>query len=118
MKEYMIVPYGSQTNWNKFSEKGQQNLCERYYQWTNQLRKEERFVTGSRQTTNHRHVRSTGNSVVIDSPNPETKELLTSYFLIKANSLDEAVEVSKGCPALTHGDSVQVFELWEPRGRP
>jgi hypothetical protein len=117
MSQYMIVPYGKQRDWNKFSEEEQKDLCERYFQWTNKLRKEDRFVGGSRLTPHHRHLHSQGGKIAVDGPYPETKELLTSYFLIRAKSLEEAVEVSRGCPALAHGDSVQVFELAEPRSQ-
>ena len=50
-------------------------------------------------------VTKSGNSAV--GPNPAT-----GYSIVKANSLDEAVEIAKGCPMLEHvaSSEVQVYE--------
>ncbi|MBI5880292.1 MAG: hypothetical protein HZB53_21790 [Chloroflexi bacterium] len=38
--------------------------------------------------------------------------LVTGYSVIKAGSLNEAVELSKGCPQLKAGGSIGVFEIF------
>jgi hypothetical protein len=37
---------------------------------------------------------------------------LTGYSIIKANSLDEASQKAKGCPVLSGGGSVEVYETF------
>lgn len=37
----------------------------------------------------------------------------SGYSILKAGSLDEAVELAKGCPVLAGGASVQVVETFE-----
>jgi hypothetical protein len=44
-----------------------------------------------------------GESRVLDGPYTEAKELLAGFFMIEAESYDEAVEVSGSCPHLDHG---------------
>ncbi len=46
--------------------------------------------------------------VISDGPYAEVKEIVGGYFLLKAESLDEAIELSQGCPILEYGGSVEV----------
>ena len=46
--------------------------------------------------------------VVTDGPYIETKEAIGGYTIIKAESIDEAVELSHGCPILQVGGNVEV----------
>lgn len=48
------------------------------------------------------------NKVVTNGPFVEIKEALGGYTIIRANSLDEATELSKDCPILHVGGSVEV----------
>ena len=48
---------------------------------------------------------------VIDGPFVEVKEGIGGYTIIKADSLQEASEISKGCPVLLVGGSVEVREI-------
>jgi hypothetical protein len=40
----------------------------------------------------------------------------SGYSVIKANSLDEAVQMAKGCPVLKGGAKVSVYQTFNPRG--
>src|SRR5215471_854201 len=59
---------------------------------------------------------SQGKRTVIDGPFAETKELIGGYWIIQANSKEEAIEWAKRAPA-PHGDQDaeieirQIFEL-------
>jgi hypothetical protein len=50
----------------------------------------------------------TSANVVIDGPFAESKEAVAGFFVIQAGSLEEAVEVAKGCPGLEVGQTVEV----------
>jgi hypothetical protein len=39
--------------------------------------------------------------------------MLTGYTIIRADSLDAAVEAAKGCPVLQSGGQVSVYETFE-----
>jgi hypothetical protein len=45
---------------------------------------------------------------VQDGPYAEAKDLIGGYTLIEAANLDEAVELSKGCPIFDTGGAVEV----------
>src|SRR5687767_6425745 len=48
------------------------------------------------------------NKVITDGPYVEGKEMIGGYLIVKANSLDEAVEMAKSCPNLTYGGNVEI----------
>ena len=52
-----------------------------------------------------------GNNVITDGPYTEIKETVGGYTMIKADSLEEAAELAKGCPVLLAGGSVEVREV-------
>ena len=46
--------------------------------------------------------------MVTDGPYVETKEAVGGYTIIKAASMDEAEELSKGCPIFLMGGSLEI----------
>ena len=50
---------------------------------------------------------------VIDGPFVEGKEVVGGYLLVNAGNLDEAVEISKGCPTYEENGAVEVREITE-----
>jgi hypothetical protein len=52
------------------------------------------------------------NNVVTNGPFGEIKETIGGYIIVKADSVDEAVEFAKGCPVLQgEGNSVEVRKI-------
>ena len=47
-------------------------------------------------------------NVVTNGPYVEIKETIGGYIIIKAETIDEAAEISKGCPILQGGGNVEV----------
>lgn len=47
-------------------------------------------------------------AVITDGPYAEAKEIVGGYILINASSLDEAVEIARGCPGLDYRLAVEV----------
>jgi len=45
---------------------------------------------------------------VTDGPFAETKDVIGGYTLVEARDLDQAVELSKGCPIFEGGGAVEV----------
>ncbi len=52
-----------------------------------------------------------GEVVVVDGPYAESKEVIGGYFLIEADSYDEAVEISRGCPHLRPGRRIELRQI-------
>jgi hypothetical protein len=45
---------------------------------------------------------------VKDGPYAEAKDVVGGYIIVEADNIDQAVELSKGCPILDVGGSVEV----------
>ena len=52
-----------------------------------------------------------GGSVVHDGPFAEGKEVVGGYIIVNAENMDEAIELSKGCPI--HQNNEAVVEIRE-----
>jgi hypothetical protein len=50
-------------------------------------------------------------NVVTDGPYAEVKEILMGVCIVKAESIEEAVEIAKGCPILQVGGNVELRDL-------
>ena len=50
-------------------------------------------------------------NIVANGPYAEVKETLRGYSVVKADSIDEAIEIAKGCPILSIGGSVEVRDI-------
>ncbi|HVU55767.1 MAG TPA: YciI family protein [Puia sp.] len=54
-------------------------------------------------------------NVVTDGPYTEVKEFINGFIIVKAQTVDEAVEMAKGCPILfAQGGKVEVRPLVAP----
>jgi hypothetical protein len=47
-------------------------------------------------------------NIITDGPYAESKEMIGGYLVVKADSIDEAAEMAKGCPGLLYGFTVEV----------
>ncbi|MEO8769347.1 MAG: YciI family protein [Ferruginibacter sp.] len=47
-------------------------------------------------------------NVISDGPYAEVKEIVGGYLIVKAASLDEAMEMAKSCPNMNYGGNVEV----------
>ena len=110
-KQFMVVLQGSLKDWKDLSPEESQKILEKYYAWVNGLKEQNRFKGGDPLKDGHFKLTPKGKEVVVDGPFTESKETLTGYFLVEAEDEKEIIEISKGCPALGHGESVLIFEL-------
>lgn len=51
--------------------------------------------------------------VITDGPYAEIKEIIGGYIIVKAADLDEAVQLSAGCPVLDIGGNVEVRSIMQ-----
>lgn len=111
MNQYMLLMTGQTKAWKALSPEENQRIMERYFAFVEVLRKDDKFVGGSPLKEGGFGLRVDGERLRIDGPFSETKEVLNGYMIFKAANFEEALELAKLCPALTHGESIEVFEL-------
>ena len=113
MAKFIILIKGDGSGWNSLTPEQMQATMQKYFDWSAQLRTEGRYLDGN-ELGDAGPVLSRANGVTsIDGPFAETKESVGGYYLIEAADLNEAAEVSKGCPALEHGNTVEVRPVIE-----
>jgi hypothetical protein len=75
--------------------------------WFNRLKDEGTAIAGNPLEPQGKIV-SGKNRVVSDGPFAESKETIGGYFLLRVNTLDEAVVIAQQCPGLPYGIRVEV----------
>jgi hypothetical protein len=111
----MVLLHENDDGWAKLSADDKQEIMQRYFAWVGELRRGNHMRGGDPLVRGGRVLRTTRGEIV-EGPYTETKEVVTGYFVIEASSLDEAARLARGCPALSHGESVVVREIAELDG--
>src|SRR5919109_3948900 len=106
----MLLIYNDETRWDSLGEAEMGEVMKRYGDFTAELRAASAMIAGDRlqPTANATTVRvRDGEQLVTDGPFAETKEQLGGYYLIEADSLDDAIKWATKLPGSHHG-SVEV----------
>ncbi|MCB0356716.1 MAG: hypothetical protein KDD40_06895 [Bdellovibrionales bacterium] len=111
MKEFMLIMKGDYKSWEGISAEDKQRIMEKYYGFVNRLKRENRFKAGSPLNHDGYQLKNIDGVVAVDGPFTETKESLNGYFIFEAKDHDEAIAIARDCPALTHGETVEIFEM-------
>ena len=85
-----------------------QKDIEKHVNWVEELVKNGNFKGGNPLTPIGKHIK---NKLVTDGPYIELKEGVSGFYFLLANSLDEATEISKGCPSLEIGSTLEIREV-------
>lgn len=102
------------THWHEGLSPDQiQKVTANFMAWFERLSKEG-IATGGRPLTHEgKTVSGKNGRTVADGPFAESKEAVGGYFVLKVSSMDEAVEIAKGCPTLEYGLQVEVRQVAE-----
>ena len=84
-----------------------QNMMKPWQDWMGSLAAQNKLVSpGNRLASEGRVVKP--DHIITDGPYVEIKEAIGGYIIVRANSIDEAAELSKDCPILKIGGNVEV----------
>ena len=104
--QYMLLIYTEPGSWSSFSEEERNAMYEDYFALTRRLGDQGKLVSSHElqpsSTATTVQVKD-GDTAVTDGPFAETKEVLGGYYLIEAESLDEAIEWAAQIPAARRG---------------
>ncbi len=91
---------------------GPQEMFDRFVAWTEQLHAEGTLHgVGRLSSDGGRTVRRRGELLTIDGPYVETKELVLGYFVIEAQTEEQACQIAGRCPGLAFGASMEVRSM-------
>ncbi|MTI87669.1 MAG: hypothetical protein FH748_06845 [Balneolaceae bacterium] len=108
MNKYLLILFEKEDVYTNFSPEEMQQEIEAHGKWIQELGKH--YDSGepleqAAKTVNGKE------KVVTDGPFMESKELVSGFYILKAHNLEEATELSKGCPVLKLGGNVEVREI-------
>jgi Uncharacterized protein conserved in bacteria len=115
MSEYLLLFRGGddgRTTSQKSPEKWQAHM-QKWMQWMTQLTEQGKFVGAQPLKAEPGKVLKGKNKVITDGPFMEGKEMVGGYLICKADNLQQAIDIAKGCPIFEHDGNVEVREIGE-----
>src|ERR1700722_11386383 len=109
---YMLLFRGNE--WYKgLSPEEMQSVSGQWMAWFKRLSEQGKAIAGNPLEPEGRMVSGKNGRVIADGPFAESKEAIGGYFLLKVDTMDEAVKIAKDCPGLAHGVKVEVRPVME-----
>ncbi|NUO01651.1 MAG: hypothetical protein HUU01_13675 [Saprospiraceae bacterium] len=113
MEKYMLIFRNSTTSENEFqnlSPEAMQAELDKWGQWIGGIAAQGKLVSTDALEHTGKIVKGSKH-VITDGPYIESKELVSGYLTLSADSIEEAIELSKGCPIYEIEGSVEVRPL-------
>jgi len=112
MKEFMMIFIGGDYAVSQLSPSQIEERMQKWFAWVEDLTAKELYINGKPLAPNAKRVAGPG-QVVTDGPFVDSKELVGGYFLIKANDMNHALELTGGFPDYDLGGTVEVREIMD-----
>ncbi len=110
MKDFLFVYRNDFKNQPTGSPEEMQAVTKKWMDWIGGIAAQNKLSSpGNRLTSDGKVVRP--NNIVTDGPYTEIKELIGGYSIVKVETMEEAVELAKGCPIFEFGGNVEVREI-------
>lgn len=110
MKEFLLIFRTDYSNMPERTPEEAQMVTLQWMDWIKTIATENKLVDrGNRLNSSGRVLKS--KDVITNGPYTEIKETIGGYTLIKAESYDDAIKLSKGCPVLSFGGTVEIREI-------
>src|SRR5450432_1585067 len=108
MKEFLLVfRRDFVTNESQPSPEQMQGMMKAWQDWMGSISAQNKLASsGNRLSSEGKVIKP--NNVITNGPYVEIKEAIGGYIMVKADSLDEAAEIAKGCPIFSINGNVEV----------
>ena len=108
MKQFMMIFRNAYNPEFKPSPEQMQASIKQWQDWIGGIAAQGKFVSTERLGFSGKIVKK---GEVIDGPYVELKEMVGGFIIVKENSLDDAIELAKGCPIIHIGGNVEVRDV-------
>ncbi|HAE37880.1 MAG TPA: hypothetical protein DCG57_04475 [Candidatus Riflebacteria bacterium] len=108
MKSYLLLIKGSFAEWNRLSETRRNEITAQFAGYAQELGKKGRLQGGDGCGERSFRFFNTDSGAAESLLPPETRDMVTGYFLIEVETEEEAVEIAKKCPAFACGEYVEL----------
>ena len=110
MKEYLMLIRENLENYGKMTQKEMEEDIAKHVKWVEGLVQNGNFKGGNPLMPLGKSVKGS-HKIVTDGPYIESKEGVSGFYFLLANSLEEATEIAQGCPSLDIEGTVEVREI-------
>lgn len=110
MKQYLLALKSDRSRFDAMNSEDQRIQIARYNDWVGGLIEKGIFKNGLGLARGHYEIKPDSQKTV-DGPFTETKEVLTGFFQIEADSFETAIQIAKTCPALLCDETIMVFQV-------
>jgi len=112
MKDFMLLfRQPNFLDYDKISPEEMKAIGKKWHDWAGGIAAQGRLVgNGSRLALEGKVLKAGG--VVTDGPFVEIREMLGSFIIVKADSLEDATTLAHGCPALDANGSVEIRPIF------
>lgn len=111
MAKYMYLFRGGEDVRSSLSPEDMQAHMQIWVNWMKDLSEKGKLIDGLPLRKDGGKVVSGKNKVVSDGPYAEGKEVVGGYLIVNADSIEEATEISLGCPIYEHDGEVEIREI-------
>jgi hypothetical protein len=102
--KYILLIYHDEDSWNRLTEVERENIYAEYRQLIEELKSSGKFLFGNQLEATGQSVRvRDGQTLVTDGPFAETREQVGGFFMIEADSLNEANSIAARIPSARTG---------------
>jgi hypothetical protein len=108
MKEFLFIfRRDVETYESQPSPEQMQAIMKAWQDWMGSIAAQDKLASSGNRLSSDGRVVKPGN-VVTNGPYVEIKEAIGGYIMVRADSIDEAAEIAKGCPIFAINGNVEV----------
>ncbi len=111
MKEFMLIFRSTPVDDYNPSPEEMQGVVKQWQDWIGGIAAQGKFVSTTRLGFEGKTLKP--ENVITDGPYAEVKEIIGGNLVLKADNIDQALELAKGCPVLNIGGHVEIRNLME-----
>lgn len=109
MKEFLLVFRSDFSSMPQRTQEQALAATKRWMDWISNLAAQNKLADkGNRLDNSGKVVKA---DMIVNGPYTEIKESIGGYSLIKADSYEAAIELTKDCPILSAGGNVEIREI-------
>lgn len=110
MEKFILLFRGGNTHISTANTQAAMDIIQTWNDWMQGLAEKGILTGGDALQVSGMNVKST-KKVVSEGPYAVGNELVGGYLIVNAKDINDAVEISKGCPILNEDGSVEVRQI-------
>jgi hypothetical protein len=112
MKKYLLLLHENVEDLQKLSPKEMEELVNTHMAYSKQLAESGHLVTGDGLEETSIHI-SGKECIIKDGMYLESKEMIGGFYLLQGDSLEEIIELAKGCPCHLWGGRTEIRPIMD-----